>query len=75
MTASLRHYGVPFITEELVLLMWITLPFLASFTEARLRVVCNDMRTGYATLQYLSAGLDFAGVELLSLERRIGEKL
>lgn len=72
-TDYFRHYGIKQVTEELVLLMWVTLPFLMSFVQARLR---QDYPHGqYVMLTALSRGLDFAGIELLRLEQRIGEYL
>lgn len=74
-TDYLKSYEIPAITEELVLLMWVTVPLLASFLDSRLQVTCPDPTARYNIMRYLSDGLDFAGVELLELEKRIGERL
>lgn len=68
-------YGVPEVSEEMVLLLWLALPWLSAFVQARLRQTAPDPLTADTVHRYLMDGLDFAGVCLLELESEIGTRL
>jgi hypothetical protein len=66
--------GVTHITEDLLYLLWATVPLLSTFIHARIAQTCgNPQQCGVNSLAHAVDGLEFGAASLLELESRIGQ--
>lgn len=68
--------GVSEVTEDLVYVLWVTLPMWSAFVAVRTAQTCgNPLVCGASTMAHFNDGILVAAASLLELEQRIGKAL
>lgn len=71
-----KTFGVRTISEDLLFLLYVSVPAAATFIQTRTYSVCYQPATcASSAMGHVSDGFDFFAVHLLELEKHIGEEL